>query len=428
MLFKATFFTVTLALLSAATPVLLDETAVSTGIRVPLHKRGSLRNAGGVFDYEKTVRELVKLKNKHRQNLINLERNVGRQAFPAGAEVKALASLPATLLGNSSKRGGVPLTDQLDDLEWTGPITIGKPGQTFTIDFDTGSSDLWVASVSCRSCKNHSLYDPKKSSSSRKVNGTFSIEYGDGSSASGGRYNDTVTVGGVVAKSQTFAAVTKDSSAFTDDPSDGVLGLAFPALSNLNARPFFFTALAQGAAPEGAFAFKLAQSGSELFIGGTNKSLYAGAIEYHPLSSTVSGFWQIGGASVSVQGRKVASGFETVIDSGSTIITAPPAAAKAFWSGVKGAKVYDEDQGLWSLPCDAFPEVAFSWGGKAWTISPEDFNAGQTEPGSKDCVGALAGSDLGLGNNTWLLGDTFMKSVYSVFSVEKKAIGFAKLA
>ena len=74
-----------------------------------------------------------------------------------------------------------------------------------------------------------------------------------------------------------------------------------------------------------------------------------------------------------MQGKQVASEFDTIIDSGSTIITAPPAAAAAFWGSVEGAKVFDKDEGLWSVPCDSFPEVAFSWGGKTWTISPEEY-------------------------------------------------------
>ena len=125
--------------------------------------------------------------SKHRQNLINLEKNVGRQAFPEGAEIKPLATVPESF----QKRGAVKLTDQEDDLEWTGKITIGSPAQSFTVDFDTGSSDLWVPSSSCTTCGSHAKYKASSSSDSSKKSGSFSISYGDGSTASGTPYTDT---------------------------------------------------------------------------------------------------------------------------------------------------------------------------------------------------------------------------------------------
>jgi cathepsin D len=75
------------------------------------------------------------------------------------------------------------------------------------------------------------------------------------------------------------------------------------------------------------------------------------------------------------------------------------------------------------------------------------FNLGQESEGSSMCVGALAGVDLGLGKNVWLLGDryvgyrrmsegavadlcfaSFMKNVYTVFDTGNSSVGFAELS
>jgi hypothetical protein len=94
--------------------------------------------------------------------------------------------------------------------------------------------------------------------------------------------------------------------------------MAFPSLSNMNQDPFFTTAFKQGSVPSNEFALYLNSTGSELFLGGTNSKLYSGTIEYHTISSS-SGFWQIGGAKAVVNGATSNSGFETIIDSGTSI-------------------------------------------------------------------------------------------------------------
>ncbi|TFK80306.1 acid protease, partial [Polyporus arcularius HHB13444] len=84
--------------------------------------------------------------------------------------------------------------------------------------------------------------------------------------------------------------------------------------------------------------------------------------------------------------------------------------------------------GFYSFPCNAVPSnVGFSWGGKSWTISAANMNLGQASAGSTRCIGAIVGHDLGLGTNVWLVGDSFMKNVYSVFSFDQNAVGFASL-
>jgi cathepsin D len=69
---KATLFTLALAFVASASPVEVD-----SGIRVALPKRSSLTRADGTFDHAKAVTESAKTVNKHRQNLINLQRNTG---------------------------------------------------------------------------------------------------------------------------------------------------------------------------------------------------------------------------------------------------------------------------------------------------------------------------------------------------------------
>lgn len=128
--------------------------------------------------------------SKHRQNLINAQKNVGQEALPKGAEIISLATVPSTMQKRSNGTGSVKLEDEDEDTLWTGQITIGSPAETFTVDFDTGSSDLWVPTTACKSCKGKDQYDPSKSSDSKKQKGSFEISYGDGSSAKGTPYTD----------------------------------------------------------------------------------------------------------------------------------------------------------------------------------------------------------------------------------------------
>ncbi|KAI4519806.1 acid protease [Schizophyllum commune Tattone D] len=418
--------TVSLALAAAASPVV---SVPKEGRAIPMRKRAGLTKDNGVFDFDRAVALTVAAQNKHRQNLLNLQNNGG--TLRQGAVIKDLASIPDDIKAKLqlSKRQAESLEDENQDTEWAGDITIGSDDQKFLIDFDTGSSDLWVPSKDCSSsvCSQKSSYDASSSDSSKKASGKFQIQYGDGSTVSGPVYQDTVTVAGVTAKNQYFSPVTTLSDSFSNDPIDGILGLAYPAISNLKQDPWFTNANSQGAVDKNSFGFYLAKTGSELYLGGANDKLYSGDVEYHDVDKS-EGFWLITGASISVDGKSAADNFDTIIDSGTTLAYGPPDTIDDIFSKIDGAKAYDQQQGLYSFPCDSAPDVSFSWGGKDWKISADNFNAGQAEEGSSDCIASLAGQDLGLGDNTWLLGDAFMKNVYTVFDFDQDAVGFADLA
>ena len=147
-----------------------------------------------------------------------------------------------------------------------------------------------------------------------------------------------------------------------------ILGMAFRGISTLNEDPFFFTAHAQGSVKSNEFAFKLADKGSELYLGGVDTSKFTGPIEFYDMSSD-SGFWQIGNTEAMVGGEVVVSGFQTIIDTGTTIMYGPPDQVGAFYAKVAGSNDYDPNNGFYSFPCNSPPAVSFSWGGKEWPIS-----------------------------------------------------------
>ena len=73
------------------------------------------------------------------------------------------------------------------------------------VDFDTGSSDLFLPSSKCRlNCEGHRRYDPSSTSTSKHLGKDFSLLYGDGSMSNVTEYSDVVQVAGLTVWSASF--------------------------------------------------------------------------------------------------------------------------------------------------------------------------------------------------------------------------------
>lgn len=109
-------------------------------------------------------------------------------------------------------------------------------------------------------------------------------------------------------------------------------------------------------------------------------------------------------------------------------LQAPTASAQQFWASVPNAAPYGSG-GYWTYLCATPPNIAFAFGtgfGELWTVSPQAFNLGRISTGSDRCVGAVVGADIGI--NAWVLGDTFLQSVYTTFDLSTNQVGFSTLA
>lgn len=115
---------------------------------------------------------------------------------------------------------------------------------------------------------------------------------------------------------------------------------------------------------------------------------------------------------------------QAAIDTGTTLIVTSTSQAKAFYAAIPGAKPSSIGPGFWTFPCTSQPTVSLQFGGTPFPIPPSLFNLGQESSGSKNCVGAIVGSQ---SFNFWIVGDTFLQTVYSTFDLGNNRVGFAKL-
>ncbi|KAF5388267.1 hypothetical protein D9615_000170 [Tricholomella constricta] len=327
--------------------------------------------------------------------------------------------------------GAVPLNTDQGTL-WYGEISVGTPPETFTVAFDTGSSDLFLPSIECTdsACEGHKRYDTTGSSTAQDSGRTFSITFGDNSTVSGRQFTDTVTIAGLTAIDQAVGAATSYSPGLAVDSfaPDGLLGMAFQNISVFQSSPFFQTLSSQGQTTESQFGFKLAKSGSELFLGGVNSKLFTGQLTYTPV--TEEAFWQVDLDAVNVNGSSILTTLSAIIDTGSSLIHGNSVTVQEFYDAIPGSRNASDTlgAGFYTFPCDFPPEVALTFADTVFPIPAENFNLGKAFEGSQDCVGGVTADDDASLKGAWLVGDVFLQGVYTAFDVGNSAVGFAPLA
>lgn len=117
-------------------------------------------------------------------------------------------------------------------------VTIGTPGQPFSVQLDTGSSDIWIPSIEsdvCREdeqdCQALGQYDSSASSSYVDVGvGQFQIQYQDNSAVTGDYINETLAIGNTVIKNM------KMGLAFEATRPLGIMGIGYVADESIAAQ------------------------------------------------------------------------------------------------------------------------------------------------------------------------------------------------
>ncbi|KAI8067014.1 rhizopuspepsin 2 precursor [Gilbertella persicaria] len=335
--------------------------------------------------------------------------------------IKPLHGVPSNVTTDGT--GSVPVTDYSNDSEYYGVVGIGTPEQKFKLDFDTGSSDLWIASTLCSSCSSQNQYDPSSSSTYKADGRSWSISYGDGSTASGILGTDTVNLGGLKIAHQTIELAKRESSSFSSGPNDGLLGLAFDTITTVSGINTPFDNLVdQGLISSPVFGVYLGKAsnggGGEYVFGGYDSSKFSGSLKTVPIDNS-QGFWGITVDGLSIGGQDVADSFSGILDTGTTLFLMTDDNADAV-AEAYGAT--DNGDGTYTISCDtsSFDPLVFTINGATFEVPGSDLvyeNDGST------CYASFGKGGL----DQAILGDTFLKNNYVVFNPEVPHVQIARI-
>ncbi|KAK0469376.1 acid protease [Desarmillaria tabescens] len=358
------------------------------------------------------------------------------------------------------------------DASYTLPLLVGSSKQNLSVQVDTGSADLWLASTDCASCSNSCpLYDSSQSTSVIKTGALFDIDYLIGNVTGTVVWdeidiNDQFTIG-----SQALAAATVVVSEPLGSRFSGVLGLSPPS----NSRITSLIPATDSNAPDGAtFSSNIFSSSSvsstNQFMGllmtrpdggalGGRRPLLGIAkhpeqsdlpewlggsldsIEYtRPVTSTSNlgvnmgtTLWKVTVQGVSVwvddQERVVtlpstARGTTAVLDSGVPIILT----TKAIADGIYGAVgIGPGADGQYYIPCktplNMTLTLKMSSKSVVYSVHPLDLTALQSKNSgdTTTCVGLIQASDSSINTanaGDIILGVPFLRNVYMVLGFD----------
>ncbi|TVY82469.1 Aspartic protease PEP3 [Lachnellula suecica] len=344
----------------------------------------------------------------------------------AGASTAA-GNVTAAATNATAGSGIVTATPEQGDVEYLSPVNIG--GQTMNMDFDSGSSDLWVFSsqLSTASQTGHTVYDPTKSTSFALMQGsTFSISYGDGSGAAGNVGTDTVNIGGATVTSQAIEMATAVSASFVQDTaSNGLVGLAFSKLNTVKPaaqKTFFDNAMTTLAQPVFTADLRKAAVGAYEF-GNIDATKFNGSLSWAAVNTT-QGFWQFSSQKFQVgTGTAMAvAGGQAIADTGTTLMLVNAAVVNAYYSQVTGA-VNNATVGGVTFPCNSqLPDLMVDVGGNYMAqVKGSDINFAQVDAAGTTCFGGVQA----IASDLQIYGDIMFKSQFVAFNGGNNTIGMA---
>lgn len=180
----------------------------------------------------------------------------------------------------------------------------------------------------------------------------FNVSYGSGEAA-GNLVTDTVSLAGFTVRDQVFASCQTVTSGLLSGDVSGILGLGYQSIAASEATPWWQTLADQGQISEIGFAFTrflhttnaatTVMPGGVATFGKANDTLFTGDISWNQL--TDAGYWMIALDGMSVNGTSLqgSSSSNVAIDTGTSLIAAPPEVVQQLFAQIPGSSPSTSD-------------------------------------------------------------------------------------
>ena len=310
------------------------------------------------------------------------------------------------------------------DFSYFASMKFGSKQTPMYMLIDTGSANTWVMGTECTSasCQIHNLFGPPDSTSLNVTKNPWSLTYGTGS-VSGFVAGDSVAFANY-SVDLGFGIATTASTDFNSYPMDGILGLG-RASSDILGTPTLMDVLdKKNELASNIIGIHLQRNSDgakdgQITFGAVDKTKFKGEISY--TKALANGNWEIPVGDSSVNGISTKLVSKTaIIDTGTSYVLMPPTDAEALHALIPGSVANGE---YYNIPCTATADVQFTFSDVAYSVSPKDYIG---KPTGNLCTSNIIGHQA-FGPNEWILGDVFLKNVYSVFDYDKERIGFGTM-
>jgi cathepsin D len=313
------------------------------------------------------------------------------------------------------------------DLSYFSKIEFGSKGKDMWMLLDTGAANTWVMGSNCTTsaCLAHDTFGSQDSSTLHVTTTPWSVSYGTGT-VEGVTVTDTVAFANYTVE-MGFGYATNTSNDFNNYPMDGILGLGRPGSNQIGTPTVMQVLDNKNLLQANILGIHLQRNSDgakdgQITFGGIDHSKFQGSLSYTATVSADSNLWEIPVDDVAVSGTGCKfTGRSAIIDTGTSYILMPLADAKVLHAQIPGSTNTGGSPNF-MIPCSTTKTIQFTFSGVIYSVQSDDY-LGKADNTGKMCASNIIGQQA-YSANQWILGDVFLKNVYTVFDFDKDRIGF----